>query len=106
MMLLFAARPRTRSTWPDRRFGSEAPIGRRTTSRLRRLGVNVKQISLARADNGIEWAVRYVRIGSFASFPPSRRVRFAQRADIRAMPAFISTHTSARLSGFSACGFG
>jgi len=31
------------------------------------------------------------RFGSFTSFPPSRRVRFAARADIRPMPAFMST---------------
>jgi len=30
-------------------------------------------------------------MGSFASFLPSRRVRFAPRADIRPMPAFMST---------------
>src|SRR5262249_21227819 len=29
--------------------------------------------------------------GSFTSFPPSRRVRFASRADIRLKPAFMST---------------
>src|SRR5215468_7704973 len=29
--------------------------------------------------------------GSFTSFPRSRRVRFAPRADIRPMPAFMST---------------
>src|SRR5262249_26363813 len=28
--------------------------------------------------------------GSFTSFPPSRRVRFAPRADVRTMPAFMS----------------
>src|SRR5215813_2375400 len=33
----------------------------------------------------------HVADGSFASFPPSRRVRFAPRADIRPMPAFMST---------------
>src|SRR5262245_3258938 len=32
-----------------------------------------------------------VRFGSFTSFPRSRRVRFAPRADIRPMPAFMST---------------
>ena len=31
------------------------------------------------------------RLGSFTSFPPSWRVRFAPRADIRPMPAFMST---------------
>src|SRR5262245_11449810 len=34
---------------------------------------------------------RRVRLGSITSFPPSRRVRFAPRADIRPMPAFMST---------------
>src|SRR5215472_14360228 len=34
--------------------------------------------------------------GSFASFPPTRRVRFAPRADIRPMPAFVSTRPAAR----------
>src|SRR6266536_2144358 len=29
--------------------------------------------------------------GSFTSFPPSRRIRFAPRADVRPMPAFMST---------------
>src|SRR5262249_53450139 len=38
----------------------------------------------------------YVRCGSFTSFPPSRRVRFAPRADIRPMPAFMRTHTRPR----------
>src|SRR5262245_45852326 len=32
-----------------------------------------------------------VRFGSFTSFPRSRRVRFAPRADVRPMPAFMST---------------
>src|SRR5262249_54643860 len=32
----------------------------------------------------------HVGSGSFTSFPPSRRVRFAPRADIRPMPAFMS----------------
>src|SRR5262249_8274795 len=32
-----------------------------------------------------------VRCGSFTSLPPYPRVRFAPRADIRSMPAFIST---------------
>src|SRR5262249_13213297 len=34
--------------------------------------------------------------GSFTSFPPSRPVRFAPRADILPKPAFTRTHTSAR----------
>jgi hypothetical protein len=34
-----------------------------------------------------------VRFGSFTSFPPSRRVRFTPRADIR-LPAFMSTRPS------------
>jgi len=29
---------------------------------------------------------------TFTSFPPSRRVRFAPRAGIRTMPAFMSTN--------------
>ena len=33
----------------------------------------------------------YVADGSFTSFLPSRRVRFAPRADIRPMPGFMST---------------
>src|SRR5262249_27223396 len=32
----------------------------------------------------------YDRCGSFTTFPPSRRVRFAPRADVRPMPAFMS----------------
>src|SRR5215468_5304911 len=32
-----------------------------------------------------------VHSGSFTSFPPSRPVRFAPRADIRPKPAFMST---------------
>src|SRR6516162_3983569 len=43
-----------------------------------------------------------VRSGSFTSFPPSRRVRFAPRADIRPMPAFMSTRSSTTLADFSA----
>src|SRR5262249_48627053 len=39
---------------------------------------------------------RNFRFGSFASFPPTRRVRFAPRADIRPMPAFVSTWPAAR----------
>src|SRR5262249_15790176 len=35
------------------------------------------------------------RLGSFSSFPPSPCVRFAPRADIRPMPAFMSTHPNA-----------
>src|SRR5262245_21274406 len=34
--------------------------------------------------------------GPFTSFPPSRRVRFAPRADIRPMPAFMNTRPTAR----------
>src|SRR6516162_10250931 len=34
--------------------------------------------------------------GSFTSFPPSRRVRSAPRADIRLMPAFMCTRPTAR----------
>src|SRR5262249_30955847 len=37
----------------------------------------------------------YVADGSITSFPPSRRVRFAPRADIRLMPAFTSTRPNA-----------
>src|SRR5262249_37983464 len=37
-----------------------------------------------------------VRLGSFTSFPPSRRVRFAPRPDIGPMPAFMSTRPTAR----------
>src|SRR5205823_2241508 len=37
----------------------------------------------------------HVSCGSFMSFPPSRPVRFAPRADIRPKPAFMSTHTIA-----------
>src|SRR5215469_13432195 len=53
----------------------------------------------------------HVCCGSFTSFPPSRRVRFAPRADIRPMPACMSTHTSARTARsetfrFVVCGFG
>src|SRR5258707_12655645 len=33
----------------------------------------------------------FTQRGSFTSFPPSRHVRFAPRADVRPMPAFIST---------------
>src|SRR5215467_4826279 len=39
---------------------------------------------------------RHVGCGSFTSFPPSRRVRFAPGADIRPMPAFMSTRPAAR----------
>src|SRR5262245_53332954 len=35
-------------------------------------------------------------MGSFTSLPPSQRVRFAPRADIRPMPAHMSTRTIAR----------
>src|SRR6516165_6094656 len=35
-----------------------------------------------------------VRCGSFTTFPPSRRVRFAPRADIRPMPAFMRARPS------------
>ena len=35
-----------------------------------------------------------VSFGSFTSFPLSRRVRFAPRADVRPMPAFMSTRPS------------
>ena len=34
--------------------------------------------------------------GSFTSFPPSRRVRFAPTADLRPMPAFMATRPTAR----------
>ena len=45
--------------------------------------------------------------GSFTSFLPSRRVRFAPRADIRPMPAFMSTRLAApgRLARPRAVGF-
>src|SRR5262249_37175117 len=36
------------------------------------------------------------RFGSFTSFLPSRQVRFAPRADIRPMPAFMSVRPTAR----------
>jgi hypothetical protein len=36
---------------------------------------------------------------SSLSFPPSRRVRFAPRADIRPMPAFMSTRPRQRTQG-------
>jgi len=42
----------------------------------------------------------YVRFGSFTSFPPSRRVRFAPRADIRPMSAFMSTRPSPSISPY------
>src|SRR5258708_30287374 len=32
----------------------------------------------------------FTQSGSFTSFPPSRHVRFAPRADVRPMPAFMS----------------
>ena len=35
-----------------------------------------------------------VSVGSFTSYPPSRRFRFAPRADFRPMPAFMSTRPS------------
>src|SRR5262245_40034054 len=44
-----------------------------------------------------EWAPS---TASFTSFPPSRRVRFALRADIRPMPAFMSPVRSARSKTF------
>src|SRR5262245_15423007 len=37
-----------------------------------------------------------VRSGSFTSFAPSRRVRFAPRADILPKPAFMSTRPTSR----------
>src|SRR5262249_778764 len=37
----------------------------------------------------------YARFGSFTSFPPSRCVRFAPRADIRPMRAFMRTRLAA-----------
>ena len=43
-----------------------------------------------------------VRSGSFTSFPPSRRVRFTPRADIRPMPAFMSTRSSKRIKNHRA----
>src|SRR5262245_38856580 len=39
------------------------------------------------------------RCGSFTSFPPSRRVRFAPRADIRPKPAFMSTRPNVMIIG-------
>ena len=43
-----------------------------------------------------------VRSGSFTSLPPSRRVRFTPRADIRPMPAFMSTRSSKRIKNHRA----
>src|SRR5215813_9818275 len=95
MTLLFAARPRTRSTWPDRRFGSEAPIARRgTTSRLQRLGVNVKQTSLARADGRVDEEVAHPHPSQtrMCRFPASgssweRLTRGGADTTIRDLPA-------------------
>src|SRR5262249_25244078 len=41
-------------------------------------------------------ATPHVRFGSFTTFAPSRRVRFAPRADIRPMPAVMSTRPRIR----------
>src|SRR5262249_60043238 len=44
----------------------------------------------------------YVGFGSFTSFPPSRRVRFAPRPDIRPMSAFMTSGPhAARTPGVS-----
>jgi hypothetical protein len=44
----------------------------------------------------------YARFGSFTSFPPSRRVRFVPRADVRTMPAFMSRRFTGTSRGANA----
>src|SRR5262249_13850239 len=55
------------------------------------------QISERMFDHGRTFLKRVdVRFGSFTSFALSRRVRFAPGADIRPMPAFMSTRPTTR----------
>src|SRR5262249_50862969 len=61
--------------------------------RLRGLGPGLEDESAMRCS-----APAYDRFGSFTSFPPSRRVRFTPRADIRPKPAFMSARPNSEYS--------
>jgi hypothetical protein len=56
-------------------------------------------VSTFEIDQTISQSATLERSGSFRSFPPSRRVRFAPRTDIRPMPAFMLVHGLILASG-------
>src|SRR5262249_43305196 len=70
------------------------PTARGLPAPRRRFGTSRLKGSSAKSSR-FHWPEEYgsanVAVGSFTSFPPSRRVRFAPRADIRPMPAFEDT---------------